>query len=175
VPAQHVLRGMGLYRRILVTSSLLIFTCGRASAQDEFSHIRLKIGDTVYVTTSGEGELKGIVANLSASMLKVDGHEFSPAPNLKIEREGDPVWDGALIGAGIASLASLFVYPHSKDRVGVSLVAAGVGAFWGALVDFSIKGRTVVYKFGSRQASIEIGLRRGAASRGSSTVTVAAR
>jgi len=26
-----------------------------------------------------------------------------------------------------------------------------------ALVDFSIKGRTVVYKFGSRQASIEIG------------------
>ncbi len=136
---------------------LVALISARASAEDDFSHIRLKLGDTVYVTTGG-GVIKGIVSNLAASVLKVDGHEFSPAPNLKIEREGDPVWDGAFIGAGIASLAALFVYPHSKDRVGVSLVAAGVGAFWGALVDFSIKGRTVVYNFGSRTASIRVEL-----------------
>jgi hypothetical protein len=61
---------------------LLAFSSGPspALAQDDFSALKVKPGQTVYVTTGGT-TIRGIVNELSSTALKVDTHEFRPGPD----------------------------------------------------------------------------------------------
>jgi hypothetical protein len=132
--------------RTLVLVLLIALGVGPSSAfaQGDFSALKVKLGETVYVTTGGT-TIRGTVNALSSTSLRVDSHEFRPGPDLKIERAGAPLWRGALIGAGIATLAVPLVYPDNKDKIGTPMVAGLVGAVWGTWLTHTIWGRSVVY------------------------------
>ncbi len=58
--------------------------------QTDFSRIRLKVGDLVYVTDpERKVEVSGRLTSLAADELSVDGYQFVPKPGLKVERSGD--------------------------------------------------------------------------------------
>jgi hypothetical protein len=73
---------------------------------------------------------------------------------------GDPIWDGALIGAGTAAAASVFVYPHAHGRVALAGVAALIGAAWGAWIDFTIKDVATVQWTGGKSVAVRIDVNR---------------
>ena len=141
--------------RNMVLLVLIAFIAGPspAFAQDDFSALKVKLGETVYVTTGGT-TIRGTVKELSPTALRIDTLEFRPAPDLKIERAGVPLWHGALMGAGIAALAAQIIYPHNKDRTGTAAVAGLIGAAWGAWFAHTIWGRTVIYWAAPNQVAV---------------------
>ena len=107
----------------------------------------------MYVTTGGT-TIRGTVKERSPTALRIDTFEFRPGADLKIERAGVPMWHGALIGAGIAALATPIIYPHNKDRTGTAAVAGLIGAAWGAWFAHAIWGRTVIYWTAPNQVAV---------------------
>jgi hypothetical protein len=77
--------------------------------QTDFSRVRLKVGDHVYVLDpERKVEVSGRLTRLSADELSVDGYQFVPKPGLKVERDGDTIWDGAALGFLIGGLERRF-------------------------------------------------------------------
>jgi hypothetical protein len=101
---------------VLVAGGALL-TCSPASAQPltsstplDFSRVRLKVGDLIYVTDpERKVEVSGRLTSLSADALSVDGYRFTPRPGLKVERSGDTIWDGAAYGFLIGGVAGITV------------------------------------------------------------------
>jgi hypothetical protein len=134
---------------------MMAFSLGPSTArsQDDFTALKVKLGQTVYVTTGGT-TIRGTVNELSSTALRVGTHEFRPGPDLKIERAGVPMWHGILIGAGIAALSAALIYPHSKDRTDTALVAGLIGGAWGAWFTHAVWGRTVIYSSAPNQNDV---------------------
>src|SRR5438876_6041026 len=91
--------------RFLLTAVFSIAIAAAARAQPpDFSGLKIKPGDVIYVTEPSGVEVTGPLETLSPSELEVNGRSFTPTAGLKIQRRGDPIWDGALIGlaAGMA-------------------------------------------------------------------------
>ena len=111
---------------------------------------RVHPGDTVFVTTHAEGEIRGRLVRLAPEVIVVtsDQGERTVAFNEIgwIEKRGDPVWNGALIGAGILGWpmmagAGASCSPDCATVVPQALaVGVAVGAAIGALVDALIPG-----------------------------------
>ena len=121
-----------------------------SSAQDDFSRFKLKLGQIVYVTDTSTGvEVNGPLKGLTADSLLIDGLRFTPTPVLKIERDGDPVWDGAIKGFGVGLLyGAALAAPECfkpRSKTGCVLRAAVSFAAIGALIDWNHKGRTRIY------------------------------
>jgi hypothetical protein len=140
-------RGRKMEVTMRVTLLCALILCSRrAEAQTDFNGARLKIGDTVYVTTAAGAETNGIVASVSASQLTLAGLVFTPAETMKVQRRGDRIWNGLLIGG----LAGGFAYlaGGSGESSNASLFLSGAALFGGlgALIDFENVGRTTVYR-----------------------------
>jgi hypothetical protein len=123
----------------------------------------LKAGQEVILTDDRGGQIRGKVAELSASALVVLGREKRTfaEDNVREVRllQGDPTWNGTLIGMGVGALGGvLFITAASSacnagcEGPAVSEVAgpfaglgAGIGALVGYLVDRARTGETVVY------------------------------
>ena len=80
-----------------------------AEAQTDFTSLRIKPGDFVYITSSSGVQVGGILETIAPDSLSLAGRTFKPEPGLRIERRGDPIWDGAAIGAGVGLLAGLLL------------------------------------------------------------------
>jgi hypothetical protein len=119
---------------------------GRAWAQDDFSHLKVKLGQFVYVTDAAAGvEVSGPLESLSPWVLTVDGYTFEPKPGLKIERRGDSLWNGALIGFG---LGAFLFYPVVSEVGPAGAFRPINGCLWagiGGLIDYAHVGRTTIY------------------------------
>lgn len=120
------------------------------AATEDFSRLTLKVGDTVYVTDLTSGvEVNGRLSTISEQSLSIDGYRFSAGPNLKIERRGDPIWDGAAIGFGFGSLMGLTIGAEGCLHQAVWHCVVAGGTYYGAvgaLIDWIHKGRTTVYQ-----------------------------
>lgn len=118
-------------------------------AQADFGGLHLKPGDVIYVTDLSGAHVSGMLTDLSRNSLSVDGRTFQPAAGLKIERSGDPVWDGAVIGAGIGLLVGPLLAGGectvNRPAWKCALAYAGWGAAIGAFVDFRHAGRTRIF------------------------------
>jgi hypothetical protein len=130
------------------------------AAAPDFSGIRLRVGDVVYVTDLETGvEVKGPIRSLSPGLLAIDGYRFEAGRSLKIERPGDPIWDGAAIGFGVGALFGVSIGSEAclhapKWQCAVS---GGVSyAALGALIDWAHKGRRFVYATDSTAASLHL-------------------
>jgi hypothetical protein len=126
---------------------------------------RISPGDSLFVTTRTEGEIKGRLVRLSPDEIVVastHGNQTIPFSNIGwIEQRGDPLWNGALIGAGLLGFsmmagAGASCSPNCSSQVPQALGAgAAFGAGIGALIDWVIPGRTHVY--GSLPAAADAG------------------
>jgi hypothetical protein len=136
----------------MFAAAVLSSICSGTSQQADFSalQLKLKVGDTAFVTIGGQPAVRGVVRELSAMTLKIDGYEFHPDQDLRVEREErNSVKRGALIGAGIANVIALLVYPHNGDRLDTAWLAGLLGAGWGSWFAFTTKHRTLIYSTGS--------------------------
>jgi hypothetical protein len=148
-----------------------------ASAQpDDFAGLRLKPGDQVFVTDSTGTETSGPLTWLSPSMLVVNDLVFEPREELKIERAGDSLWNGAAIGAALGAARGGF--QTTRFCGGCSAIGSLLGALAGAAFDAHFVGRTVLYDRSrnlSRRTARSmpvVDARRKAASTGSALSTI---
>lgn len=141
---------------LAAASIISVASASHASAQADFSTVNVKAGDVIYVTTLAGAQISGRIARLTSTTLSIDGYDFKPELGLKIEKLGDRLWDGSVIGAVAGLALGLF---SAADECGIdwsvarcSLAGAAWGGGLGLLIDWQHKGRTVVYS-GARSAS----------------------
>jgi hypothetical protein len=95
-----------------------------------------------------------------------EGRRVPVGDIISITRPGDPVLNGALIGGAFGALPFILLAEKPGDiPITEAVSAAGTTAAFGALIDFLIKGRTVVYRAPSRHLSWSVAphpVRRGA-------------
>ena len=119
----------------------------RASAQDDFSRLKAKLGQIVYVTDANTGiEVSGPLTSLSPTELSIDGYRFESHSGMKIERRGDSLWNGAAIGFGLGAVLAFCGVECGGQRMWVSRLESGL--FWagiGALIDHEHVGRTTIF------------------------------
>jgi hypothetical protein len=137
------MRMIGLFALICLASVIC------AEAQTNFGELPIRPGDFVYATDANGVEVSGSLTSLSPMSLSIGDYSFKPEPGLKIERRGDPIWDGAATGAAIGIGVGTLM---STGECGVDWHAwqcALSGGMWGALlgtlIDYQHKGRTTVF------------------------------
>lgn len=81
---------------------------------------RVAPGNPVAVIEGSGAEVRGRVASVSASALtlNVDGAQrrFEPKDVAQVRRDGDPLWNGLAIGAGIGAFGVLLNDTHCSGR-----------------------------------------------------------
>jgi hypothetical protein len=143
---------------VMCTGSLI--SCAHVQATESWSELapRLSHGKPVAVTTSDQVEVTGRVSALSSdSLTLIIDHaprRFDVKDVRQVRRDGDPLWNGLAIGAGIGLLG--VILPDNKcsgqpvrcdDRqipqraaFLAAAIAAGIG------IDALHRDRTVLYR-----------------------------
>ena len=115
----------------------------------DFGELPVKTGDVVYVTEPTGTEIAGRVTTLSSSLLEIDGHQFMPLAGLKIERRGDPLWDGVVIGLlsgfALGALTGMGECGIDWSFGRCALGGAAWGGVFGLLIDWRHTGRRLIY------------------------------
>ena len=117
----------------------------------------LKMGDRVFVSDGRGHETTGVFAKLSDTSLSVlvngQVEEIPVAEIRQIDKRGDSLLNGFLIGAAIGAGLEVAVYASCDEAIsdclnpgGAAAVGAGVFGAVGALIDHFIKGRTPVFR-----------------------------
>jgi hypothetical protein len=170
-------------------SVLLLAAGGGCAARQpvrSFSDLpqRVKPGDTLYVIDDTGTETKGRLLDLSASGLTLDiagsPHPMSAVRVRQVQRYGDPLWNGMLIGAALGVPGALLADPPygpcpgdpqrlcAESVVGQRVLGFGLMAAIGAGVDALIRGRHQEYLAPDQSARaarrVEISTRRGSSS-----------
>ena len=140
---------------------LLSASAHEAFAQTSSAILPVRLGQTVWVTTSEGLDMKGVVSGLSPTSLEISGEagtrQFLMADMRRVaKRDGNR--NGFLIGVGVGLLPwVLGAGPEDRDvcysgkPCSKSLwITAGLlsGALWGgigALIDNAIEGRETIY------------------------------
>jgi hypothetical protein len=136
---------------------LLLIVAGPALRAQDFSTVQLKGMPTVYVEDRNGREVEGKLVSLTESALtiNIDGvtRTFTPAEVTKVDRRGDSLKNGALIGAAVGLFTGLIGdCPRAGSnnrsdgcpgaRVGYVFGGAAIWAGIGAGIDALIPGRT---------------------------------
>lgn len=120
---------------------------------------RVRSGKTIFVTDASARELKGVLVKVTdeALTIRVNGQEEAiPSPTVRqVERRGDSLKNGFFLGAaaGAGFAAAAFANCDTACRgedamplaVFVTTLTLEFGGI-GALIDYAIPGRTVVYR-----------------------------
>jgi hypothetical protein len=133
--------------RWLAVAACAIVPARAWAQEDDFTHLKAKIGQRLEVTGAG-AKVVGVLTELTPQRVIVGDREFVPGPGLKIEKRGDPLWNGAAYGFAIGAVLGPTIGAEScRDAPVWHCVVAG-GAVWagiGALIDWAHAGRTTVY------------------------------
>jgi hypothetical protein len=112
---------------------------------------------TVYVLNRSGAETEGLLVSLTDSVIVVRTasaeQTFPLADVVRIQRKGDSLKTGAIIGAVFGGAAGLALVGDcssdpscgSKTRIAALLTGAGIWAAIGAGIDAVIAGRTVIW------------------------------
>ena len=118
---------------------------------DDFGGV-VREGERVVVTADGVS-LSGRIQRLTASRFMVGSYVVEPSPRLTIEKEGDPIWDGAALGFLFGAIAPHLVEEGCwmQSAIRCSMESGLEFAAVGALIDALHKGHTTVYADGRRK------------------------
>jgi len=144
-----------------------------ARSLDELAR-RMKPGQKVQVLERSGRLSEGVITDISESSVTLFSGESRALPVedvLRVDREGDSVRNGTLIGAGVGAAFGAFsmLLYTKEDEVTydcpqcnspeVIPIFAVVGAGWGWLADYMKKGRTPLYEASlarPRRASVNV-------------------
>jgi hypothetical protein len=129
--------------------AVVLLTAADAEAQADFSGLQARPGDQVWVTTAGGVEVSGKIADVQPRLLTIEQHRFEPEPGLRIERAGDSLLNGIVIGGAVGAVIGATVAAeaclHTSNVRCVIGGVIGYGAL-GALIDWLRTGRTVIFE-----------------------------
>ena len=131
-------------------AAVLLLACSAAPAraQADLQRLKLAIGDRVEVTDRTGVVTTGVLTDVNGATVQAGFRDFPLDTVLKVERRGDSLWNGFLIGAGFGLLVSPIwqegcLHGSSVPCVVVPmLVYGGIGA----LIDLSHEGKTTIYR-----------------------------
>jgi hypothetical protein len=122
---------------------------------------RVSPGATVYVIDNTGTEVRGRLKDISSAglILGVDGADRRIAADSvrQVQRYGDSLWNGLLIGMAVATPGMLIADPTydpcpadpgrrcANSMVGQRILGIGVTGALGAAIDASIRGRHQIY------------------------------
>ena len=149
----------------LLCTLTLVVSGGCAARQParSFSDLqqRLHSGNTVYVIDNAGGETKGKIVEVSASAMFLDingtRRRMEEDSVRQVQRFGDSLWNGLLIGAAVGTAGMLIADPTyercqndpqrlcADPQTGQRILAVGVMGGVGAGIDALIRGRHQVY------------------------------
>src|SRR4249920_1018848 len=102
---------MRLTSRAVITR--LVFTiflsASPAYGQTDFTSLRAKSGDIVFVTRATGTTISGPLGAVSPSSIAVNQETVPYEPGLKIAREGDRLLNGIIVGAAIGVVAGVTI------------------------------------------------------------------
>jgi hypothetical protein len=148
----------------VVVVALALLSPQSAHAQAGSSHPQL---ERIFVTHAGSGEeLRGCLLNIGPETLSmlVDNRRVDlPLTDvLRIDRRGDSLKNGALIGAGVfAALCALGCYAGTRnagEATAALVIDTALGAAIGASIDAMHSGRTAIYRKGAESTARQIGV-----------------
>ena len=129
-----------------------------ASAQTTFANIRIEALPTVFVTDRAGHEMKGQLLNMTDSELNVKTgpvtRTFTPDEVSRVERKGDSLKNGTLIGlgAGLIGAGAIFhscLHSRYSHCTGSALTGAltwvALHTAIGTAIDAAIPGRTRIW------------------------------
>ena len=140
---------------------------GAQALATSFKELQLKVkpGDSIYVTEGTAPEQGATIVEVSASTLVVSmggrQQNLSEQAVTRIrQRLPDPLWNGAAIGAGVylgvialaAGAAGGFEDCDAGCWAVNGALAAGIGAAIGVGIDALVKGRKTIYQSDSKGA-----------------------
>jgi len=156
---------------ILLSSVATAFAqSGPASSDIDLLRSRVKAGDTIIVTDAMSRQSIGKLTTMSDSTIALklrDAESNIPMVSVReIAIKGDSVRNGALTGAAIGAGLTITVgaawcssgYACSRpvvDTMAVSVFTAALLGGIGALIDKAHTGRTVIYRAGRTQTSLQ--------------------
>ncbi len=121
-----------------------------AAGQEDFTAGGLRAGDHVLVTSAAGIEAKGTVTDVSSGVLILDGVQLSGVDVERIDRLGDPLWNGALIGALVGALAGqddqFGCSTNRASRLRCARTPAIALGLLGGLLDYARVGRHTVFE-----------------------------
>ena len=147
-------------RRIAVLGALFLCAGSDALAQQSGQsspESALTAGRTVWITDSSGREERmriiGVSSNVVTAVVGEDTRQLSTTDIVRVRvRHSDSVWNGALIGAGAAVAAGLYLcnvtepWENCRDDFGPMFRIGALGAGIGIGVDALIRGRTTIYE-----------------------------
>lgn len=147
-------------RRIAVLGAVLVSAGSDALAQQSGQldpASALTAGRTVWITDSSGREERmriiGVSGNVVTAMVSEDTRQLSTTDIARVRvRHSDSVLNGALIGAGAAVAAGLYLcnatepWTNCRDDFAPMLRIGALGAGIGIGVDALIRGRTTIYE-----------------------------
>jgi hypothetical protein len=143
----------------LVLSTLLVSTSVSAQPAADFHQMHARVGDFLFVNDPDRrAEISGHVTSVSDHELTIDGYRFVPKPRLKVERSGDPIWDGAARGFLLGGITGVTVGAEgclNRSKAPCFLANGFAFGALGAYLDWRHQGRTVVF-LGAPQPSARV-------------------
>lgn len=152
-----------LGRWLAVLAVVVASGCAARAPARTFADLQQRVsrGATVYVIDSSGGETRGKVREVSSSalVLSVDGidRRLEADTVRQVQRYGDSLWNGLLIGMAVATPGMLIADPTydpcpgdpsrrcANSQVGQRILGIGLMGAIGAAVDAAIRGRHQIY------------------------------
>ena len=138
----------------MVFAAVALLACGGAAAQD-LGGVPVKPGQQVRVTDDTGARVTGPLVSISHEAMRVGNQEFASARVTKIERRGDRLWNGILIGAAVGAGLSQIPNEACMDNTRAECIGLGIesGVLMGLIVDLLHRGYTTVYRGAPRTSA----------------------
>jgi hypothetical protein len=141
--------------RAALAGGLCLSAATAALAQTPLTAVSLH--QEVRVTDDRGGQVEGRVDALAADSLTVNGRLFTAARIARIERKGDRLWNGLIIGAGVGVFLPLLPTEACSNQSRGGCIASGIvtGALLGLAIDAVHRGYTTVYR-AERRSTVRV-------------------
>jgi hypothetical protein len=135
-------------QRLIIAASVLFACSAPASAQPSLDRLKIAIGDRVEVTERTGVITTGVLTDVSDTMVQAGNREFPIGTVLKVDRRGDSLWSGFIIGAGLGLILSPIAQEGCLHGSSVPCVIAPMLVYGGigALIDLGHEGSTTIYR-----------------------------
>jgi hypothetical protein len=133
----------------LMIAAVILFVCSApARAQADLQRLKLSIGDRVDVTDRAGVITTGVLTNVTGAAVQAGNRDFPLDSVLKVDRRGDSIWNGFIIGAGVGLLVSPIWQEGCLHGSSVPCIVAPMLVYGGigTLIDLAHEGRTTIYR-----------------------------